>query len=119
MTDPFETKLRAALGNSRSSSRNRSAFALDIQHYVEKTGLFSRIQPQVWNPAPLGFGGEYDVYEFQHSTEDIHMRFVTVADHEALVTGEVFVTGFAEREFGRTVAERDEAGIFERWVFDK
>lgn len=150
MTDTFETKLRAALGNSRSSSRNLSAFALDIQHYLETTGLFSRIQlkktgeperalritcqlsdptitpgvvieklTQVWSEAPLGYGGEYDAYEFQHSTEDIHMRFVTVADHAALVTGEVFVTGFAEREFGPTVAERDEAGIFDRWVFDK
>jgi len=49
---------------------------------------------QVWSDAPLGYSGEYDAYEFQHSTEDIHMRFVTVADHEALVTGEVFVTGF-------------------------
>src|SRR5262245_45047801 len=113
MTDTFETKLRAALGNSRSSSRNLSTFALDIQHYLEKTGLFSRIQlkktgeperalritcqlsdptttpgvvieklAQVWNEAPLGYGygGEYDAYEFQHSTEGIHMRFVTVAD---------------------------------------
>src|SRR5687768_10726372 len=26
---------------------------------------------------------------------------------------------FAERELGPTVAERDEAGTFDRWVFDK
>ncbi len=150
MTDTFETKLRAALGNSGSSSRNLSAFALDIEHFMEKTGLFSRIQlkktgepkrallmtcqlsdpttlpdlvieklAQVWNETPLGCGGEYDAYEFQHSAEDIPMRFVIVAVHEALVTGEVFVAGFAEREFGPTVAERDEAGTFDRWVFDK
>jgi hypothetical protein len=125
MTDTFETKLRAALGNSRSSSRNLSAFALDIEHYLEQIGLFARIQikktgeperslritcrvsdptippgmvmeklTQVWSEPPLGYGGENDAYEFQHSTEDIRMRFVTVADHEALVTGEVLVTGF-------------------------
>src|SRR5690242_20029637 len=111
MRSEFETKFNAALRNSRPSSKNLSVFALDIEHYLEQTGLFSGIRlkktgeperalfvtcqisdssiapglvteklAQLWKEAPLGYGGEYDAYEFQHNAEQLQMRFVTVAD---------------------------------------
>ncbi|HEX8231600.1 MAG TPA: hypothetical protein VF826_20155 [Chloroflexia bacterium] len=44
MSGEFEAKLHSALRNARPSSKNLSAFALDIEHYLEQTGLFSQIQ---------------------------------------------------------------------------
>jgi hypothetical protein len=43
MSDNFDAHVRTALRNSHSSSRNLSAFALDLDHYLEQTGLVSRI----------------------------------------------------------------------------
>jgi hypothetical protein len=98
---------------------------LDIEHYLEQTGLFSRIQlektgePQrallvrcqlldpatlpatviehlerVWADAPLGYGGEYDAYEFQQNLDEVQMNFVTVASYSIVVTGEIVAGGF-------------------------
>lgn len=44
MSGEFEARLHSALRNARPSSKNLSAFALDIEHYLEQTGLFSLIQ---------------------------------------------------------------------------
>jgi hypothetical protein len=127
----FPTKLRAALQNSRPSSRNLSAFVLDVQHYLEQTGLFSRIQSkksgepqcallvrcQIRDPAtspstvaeqlkrarveaPLGYGGEYDAYEFQENSDSVQMDFVTVASYGVVVTGRIVVTGLRDNSQG-------------------
>ncbi len=125
MSSEFEAKLRAALGNSLPSSSNLSAFALDVEYYLEQTGMFSQIRlkktgeperallvtctisdpaasqssmveilKQIWVQAPLGYGGEYDVYDIQQSPDTVQMDFVTVASYGVSVTGSIIVTGF-------------------------
>ncbi|MGA7731060.1 MAG: hypothetical protein WCD37_07280 [Chloroflexia bacterium] len=44
MDSEFQARLRSALRNANSSSKNLSAFSLDIEHYLKQTGIFSRIQ---------------------------------------------------------------------------
>jgi hypothetical protein len=44
LSKEFQAKLHSALRNARSSSRDLSAFALDVEYYLGQTGLFSRIE---------------------------------------------------------------------------
>ena len=49
---------------------------------------------QVWNDAPLGYGGVYDAHEVAEHPDRVEMRFVTMASYGAVVTGRIEVTGF-------------------------
>jgi hypothetical protein len=48
----------------------------------------------VWNDAPLGYGGIYDAHQVAEHLDRVELRFVTMADSGAVVTGLIEVTGF-------------------------
>ncbi len=123
MTTQFEHNIEIATKHSQLSSRDLSAFAIDIDPFLQETGLFARIVTKKTGNAEcalmtrciianasklpkevallleqvwnlsLRYEGPLDAYQLVIGSNTVELRFVTGSENRA-VTGTISVTGF-------------------------